>query len=323
MKRILKVILAIALLAGKQSTAQENASLSDTASFMYMADPTIYYKDGKYYLYGTYDIDNSKGIKIYISQQPGIFKESNSRLALRKADAYGTANFWAPQIWQQGKRFYMAYVANEHIGIAESTTPIGPFTGKATPLITDRKTIDPFIFKDNDGKLYLFHVEFSNGNKIYVAQLKNDLSGIYPETDVLCLEALDPWEMKMEHVIEGPTVVKHKDYYYLLYSANHFKSKNYAVGYAISKSIYGPWVRGKNNPILSMDATGLPGTGHGDLFKDEKEKLHYVFHTHNSNSTIAPRKTAIVDLHFETSSNGEPDILIMDQHNVHYIRRTK
>ena len=49
---------------------------------------------------------------------------------------------------------------------------------------------------------------------------------------------------------EGPSVLKKEGIYYLIYSANHFESKNYGVGYATSDSPMGPWKKYEENPIL-------------------------------------------------------------------------
>lgn len=312
------VLIVFSTMLQSNSTNAQSTQQANTEHFLYMADPTMYYTHGNYYLYGTYDLDNSKGFRVYTSKDYKRFRDSGTQ-AFSKGNGYGTAGFWAPQLWQRDGKYYMFYVANEHIALAEATNPTGPFMGKSEPLITSRKTIDPFVFKDSDDKLYLFHVEFDNGNKIFTARLKDDLTGIIPNTDSLCLEAQDSWEMKMDKVIEGPTVLKHKGWYYLIYSANHFKSQDYAVGYAVSKSIYGPWKRAIENPILSKNKTGLPGTGHGDIFSDKNGKMFYVFHTHYSMSVTTPRKTAYTKVYFKRNKKGEPDLLVMDQENVHYI----
>jgi beta-xylosidase len=314
------IILLILIGANKISLANGLYNENDTSTCLYMADPTIYCYNGNYYLYGTYDVNSNDGIKVYVSKSLTTFSEKSSFLALKKGDAYGTANFWAPQIWKNNGKFYMAYVANEHIAIAEASNPKGPFIGGKEPLIKNKKTIDPFLFKDDNGKIYLFHVEFSGGNKIYVAQLKDDLSGIYDNTDSLCLFAQDNWEKIMGNVIEGPTVLKHNGWYYLIYSANHFKSKYYAVGYAISKSVYGPWKRSNDNPILSIEGTGKSGTGHGDIFYNKSYEMYYVFHTHNSDSTIGPRKTALTKAYFIADKNGGPDRLVFDQRKMQYFK---
>ncbi|MEJ7676977.1 MAG: family 43 glycosylhydrolase [Segetibacter sp.] len=84
----------------------------------------------------------------------------------------------------------MAYVANENIAIAESRSPLGPFTQKIKqPLKAPVKQIDPFVFIDGDGKKYLYHVRLSNGNKLFVAEMSDDFSAIKPQTLQECITA--------------------------------------------------------------------------------------------------------------------------------------
>jgi len=50
----------------------------------------------------------------------------------------------------------------------------------------------------------------------------------------------------------------------MMYSANFFGGKNYAVGYATSKSPLGPFIKAGNNPVLqkNIDQGGtVTGTG--------------------------------------------------------------
>lgn len=293
------------------------------STFVYQEDPTIFHYDGLYYLYGTDGSAPDAGIKVFVSKDARSFMLHTGRdsgFALKKGEAYGTKGFWAPQVLAANKKFYIAYTANEHIAIASSNYPVGPFTGENVCIIPDQKTIDPYVFMDEDGKKYLYHVEFSGGNKIYAAQLKDDLSGIIAGTDTLCVSAEAPWETVMANVVEGPTVIKHNGWYYLIYSANHFLSKSYAVGYAVSKSPLGPFVKNVANPILSTANTGVPGVGHGDLFFDNNGKMFYVFHTHNSDSAVSPRKTAVVSAHFDKNKNGGADELKMDGKNFYYLK---
>ena len=83
--------------------------------------------------------------------------------------------------------------------------------------------------------------------------------------------------------------------YYMFYSANDFRSKDYAVGVATAPSPLGPWTK-QPEPLISTRNTGLPGTGHGDLFKDKEGRWQYVFHAHYSDTQVQPRRTAIVQL---------------------------
>lgn len=266
-----------------------------------LADPTIFYHDGAYYLYGT---GSPQGFPVYTSRDLKSWSKSaaNGGYALRKGDAFGDRGFWAPQIFEYGEKFYMAYTANESIAIAESDSPLGPFKQKTIKKMeAPVKQIDPFIYIDDDGKKYMYHVRVADGgNRIYVAEMEDDFSSIKPETLKLCIEAAEPWE-NIENakwsVTEGPTLVKHNGLYYLIYSCNDFRSKDYAVGYAVSESPFGPWQRYADNPVIRRDVIGQPGSGHGDLLNG-KDGLYYVFHTHASDTTVAPRKTAIAKARF-------------------------
>ena len=99
--------------------------------------------------------------------------------------------------------------------------------------------------------------------------------------------------------MEGPTVIKIDDVYYMFYSANHYKSIDYAVGYATSDSPKGPWVKYEGNPIIHRSNVKENGVGHGDLFFDKEKQPYYVYHVHHSNSLPEPRKVRIVPLAFK------------------------
>ena len=83
---------------------------------------------------------------------------------------------------------------------------------------------------------------------------------------------------------------------------------DYAVGYATSSSPLGPWKKYKNNPILHRSIVGENGSGHGDIFKNTKGNYYYVYHVHNSDSCVSPRKTRIVPLKMKKNSEGIYDI---------------
>ena len=193
----------------------------------------------------------------------------------------------------------MFYTANEQIAVAKSNSPKGPFTQDNKSTITiPGKAIDPFVFFDTDGKAYLYHVRLQEGNRIFVAEMTDDLMCINEETATECIHATEQWENTAQvswGVTEGPTVLKIDDTYYMFYSANDFRNIDYAVGVATSNSPYGPWMKSTRS-VINRANIGYYGTGHGDIFKDVQDNWNYVFHTHNSFTEVSPRKTAIVGL---------------------------
>lgn len=279
-----------------------------------LADPTIFYHDGTYYLYGTSGNDKNLGFEVYVSKNLKSWKRSdkNDGYALKKGESYGDIGFWAPQVFEFEGMFYMAYTANEHIAIANSESPLGPFTQtEKKDLQAPVKQIDPYVFIDDDGKKYLYHVRLTEGNRLFVAELKDDFSGIKEETLTYCFHAEEPWENTQNAdwtVSEGPAIIKYEGLYYFIYSANDFRNPDYAVGYAVSESPMGPWTKSTSNPIFDKADAGINGSGHGDFFVDAKGKLRYVLHTHNSDEKVSPRKTALIELEFKEDGN-EPDLL--------------
>ncbi|MCH7411305.1 glycoside hydrolase family 43 protein [Belliella sp. DSM 111904] len=287
-----------------------------TIAPIYSADPTIFQHEGIYYLYGTVDNDPNTGFEVYTSDDLVNWEGpagENGGLALHRNNVYGDQGFWAPQVFERDGVFYMAYTANENIAIATSTSPLGPFTQEnQVAIAAPVKQIDPFVFFDDDGKVYLYFVRLSDGNKMYVAEMTEDLMSIKEETVQLCIEADQPWENTESanwSVAEGPTVIKHNGKYYFVYSANDFRNPDYAVGYAVSDSPTGPWIKSTSNPILSRNTVNENGPGHGDIFSDAAGNWYYVLHTHFNSSRATPRKTAIIKAEFVSGDNGEDDLV--------------
>lgn len=282
---------------------------------LYQADPTIFYINHQYYLYGTNGSNADSGYKVFISKDLKNWQSKqgdNGYALVKNNEMFGTKGFWAPQVFNYHNRYFIAYTANEHIAIAESSSPLGLFTQKKNrPLDTSIKQIDPFVFFD-DGKIYLYHVRLQNGNRIFVEELNNDLT-VASNTFSECISGVinqQPWENTQGvnwTVTEGPTVIKRNKIYYLFYSANDFRNPDYAVGYATAETPLGPWKKYNKNPIISRGILSIKGTGHGDIIQDKNGDVYYVFHTHFSNEKVSPRRTAIIKLLFAADGSVSAD----------------
>ena len=277
------------------------------------ADPTIVRAGSKYYLTGTanntpqgFDVLESKDLKNWTSA---------GHLLTEGKQVYGDKGFWAPQLYNNGKTWQLAYTANEQVAVAEASSLIGPYTQKSVkPVDASAKNIDPFVFTDDDGKSYLYHVRFDNGNYIWVAAYDKNTGSIDHNTLKRCLDNTEAWENTGDYpsapIMEGPTVIKRNGKYYMFYSANHFMSRDYAVGYAVADSPMGPWKKPANNRIIHRSTVGENGSGHGDVFYDKKGNAFYVYHVHNSNNAVSPRLTRIVPLHFAPTNDGYDRITV-------------
>ncbi len=298
------------------------------------ADPFVFKDtDGTYYMYVT--SGGSYGYRVYTSTN--LVEWESRGYCLRRDDVYtdptilnsaGTAqiyNFWAPEIIKEGNTYYMVYTAQEHIGIATSDSPLGPFKNNATSyLLPSFKNIDGHFFKDTDGKVYLYFVSAGSasyngytvygGNNIWGGQF--DLANAKFVTTPKLLVNYDT--TVRDNVAEGPEMLKHNGKYYLTYSASGYTDHKYAVHYATSTSPLGTFSKYSGNPIFITDdpnktdtsGTHLYGTAHHcfTTSPDGKEMI-MVYHAHrsgkdpnNTGSTVEERRICIDLAWFD--SNG-------------------
>ena len=264
-----------------------------------IADPYILFYEDCYYAYGT----NVRGFEVYTSTDLKHWHR-NRNLALSPEDSWGNKGYWAPEVYyvESLKKFYMFYTVDEHICVATSDSPEGPFVQDEKKPVREEKGIDASLFMDDDGKAYLYFVRFTGGNVIWGVEMNSDLKSVKEETLRECIKADASWELQQAKVAEGPSLLKRNGVYYLIYSANHFRSQDYAVGYATSASPFGPWKKYAGNPLLHK-VENLVGTGHGAPFVDGNGKYRYVFHAHKSQTEVNQRNTYIIDMTF-SDKNG-------------------
>ncbi len=289
---------------GKSSIQNQNATKVP------FGDPFIMLYGDIYYAYGTLAED---GIAVFVSDDMMTWKTPESLpngLALHRSDVWGDRWFWAPEVYHVNGKFYMYFSADEHICVAVSENPLGPFVQKdKKPMIADEKCIDNSLFIDDDGKPYLFFDRFNDGLNIWVAELTDDLLEIKPETMQKCIYVSQEWETVWPRVNEGSFVIKHGDRYYMTYSANSYESPFYGVGFATADHVNGPWTKYPDNPILQKPGD-LVGVGHSAMFRDKEGNLRMVFHAHNSRDKIHPRHMYIGDVSFEIRDGEE--IMVID-----------
>lgn len=269
------------------------------------ADPFLLRANGKYYHYATSAPD---GFKVYSSPDLAEWKEEGYCLKAGEG-VMGDKGFWAPEIKYYDGKYYMVYVANEHLAVAVSDSPLGPFRCPKMKWLSEKNAIDGSYFIDDDGKIYLYYVRFDGGNIIYGAPM-NDMTTLCENQEKELLRASLPWEKVKGNVAEGPFVIKHGGKYYLTYTANDYISKDYAVGYAVSDSPMGPFEKYKGNPVLKRDGIYC-GTGHHSFTTSpDGKKLLIVYHVHHDENNVHPRLTCVDKAEFVASEEkGEPDVL--------------
>lgn len=133
--------------------------------------------------------------------------------------------FWSVNYWGKDRNAI-------HVGHAISPNILGPFKEPVKDTWVDNR-IDPELFIDDDGKLYLYMVKFTDGNTIWVRPMK-DPSTFSGEPKYVFSSLPNTWETLDNRVEEGPWVIKYRGRYYMMYNANHTSPNwgNYALGVA-------------------------------------------------------------------------------------------
>lgn len=159
--------------------------------------------------------------------------------------------YWSVNYWGKDKHAV-------HIVHAQGKDALGPYTEPDKKTWMDNR-IDPKVFRDDDGQLYMYMVRFTDGNTIWVRKMKNpaEFAG-----EPVCLFASlpDTWETMDNRVAEGPWVMKYRNRYYLMYNANHTSTEwgNYQLGVAEADSPLGFQHGNKyNHPVVGCNQTKL------------------------------------------------------------------
>jgi GH43 family beta-xylosidase len=269
-------------------------------------DPFIIKYLDAFYLYHTGDTSGRRGVSVHRSQD--LVNWEFVRYAVEPADSgWAWSDLWAPEVVYERGVFYM-YIsatrrragdeagrwqsgegaeAGRRLGLARSTTPLGPFEWDEEPLL-ERWSIDGHPFRDDDGTMWLFYNVRTEDEAGY---------GGLPGTGTLCDRLLgtdrlegrphavtfpsQPWEANADgdwYWNEGPYVLKRRGRYFQMYSGGSFDDETYGVGCAIAAQVPGPWVKLEDNPLLRSRGTILGPGHHSFVFGPDGATTYAVYH---------------------------------------------
>jgi alpha-N-arabinofuranosidase len=177
-------------------------------------------------------------------------------------------NIFASTIRYHDGTFYMitTNISGEGNFYVTSTNPAGPWSD---PILIRAGGIDPDLFFDDDGKVYVISSTFvlnemdittgrfmSEGRKIW-----NGTGGRYPE---------------------GPHIYRKDGFYYLM-AAEGGTEEAHSETIARSKNIWGPYDPNPSNPILTHcnyigQSLPVQGVGHADITQAHDGSWWIVFH---------------------------------------------
>jgi len=139
---------------------------------IYTADPSAHVFNGKIYIYPSHDIDAGDAFDdlgshfamedyhVLSMERPGE-KVTDHGMTLHVNDVpWAQKQMWAPDAVEKDGKYYLFFPAKDHdgifrIGVAISDSPTGPFTAQPEA-IKGSFSIDPAVFKDDDGSYYMY-----------------------------------------------------------------------------------------------------------------------------------------------------------------------
>jgi alpha-N-arabinofuranosidase len=242
-------------------------------------DPTICQANGKFYLVNS-SFCYFPGLPIFESSDLIHWKQIRNIINRTEQANFGNSRLsgglYAPTLRFHNGIFYVICTNVSGVGnfIVTAKDPAGAWSNPiALPQVNG---IDPDIFFDNDGKVYITHngpppnnISLHDGHRaIYMLEYDLEKQKTTTEPKLVINGGTD---MSKKPVwIEGPHVIKKDDFYYMI-CAQGGTGYNHSEVVFRSKNIYGPYESYDKNPILTQShldqnrKNQITTTGHADF----------------------------------------------------------
>ena len=194
-------IAGIFAAAAAASVAAYQAQKIDPSKFLtqplvpgiYTADPSAHVFGGRIFIYPSHDIDAGvpaddlgshfamRDYHVFSMEAVGGAVTDHGVVLDIKDVPWAGRQMWAPDAAEKGGKYYFYFPAKDkqdvfRIGVAIGDKPSGPFTARPAP-IAGSFSIDPAVFRDTDGKHYMYF------GGIWGGQLQRWTSGSYRPED--------------------------------------------------------------------------------------------------------------------------------------------
>jgi len=185
---------------------------------------------------------------------------------------------WAPDVQKVGDKYLMLFPANFKIGVAEATSPLGPFIPRANP-ISGIRGIDPSILRVNNRWVVYsaFRGSGDTNNQIYVWDIDNNFTRASNARRVGGLKA---------GYQEGPHAYIRNGEIYLMYART--SSGGYRLDVARSSNpASGFRDAGEAVPVFRTGSHGSAPTNHGSIV-NYRNRDFVFYHRHVNQQPATP-----------------------------------
>jgi len=259
-------------------------------------DPFVLRAQDRYYAYATTDAAQH----LQLARSADLVSWEILDDPLPKLAGWSSGDTWAPEVLKTSAGFVLYYTSrapeikrpdgsgSQCITLGVAAAPEEPFVDSSSkPLVCQGSlggSIDATPFVDANGTRYLIWKNDGNccglPTRFWIQRLSDDGLRLTGNASDLGVVNDEPWEGAL---IEAPTLILRNGVYFLFYSANGYDTEFYAVGYATSRKLLGPYVDAPENPILAS-AWGRPvtsrarGPGHQSIVSAPGGQLWMAYH---------------------------------------------
>ncbi len=261
-------------------------------------DPWVYQKDGFYYFLSTSGGD----VRIRKTAKMSELASGPIQTVWKPTNTNNSHDVWAPELHFLDGKWYIYFTAGpgnccggQRLWVLEnaSADPMqGTWTekGRIFNPTEDKWAIDGTVFEQG-GKRYLLwsgHVnDTDDTQRIYISEMSNPWTLTGPRVE-LSSPQYDWEKWGPVPVNEGPEIIKHGGSTFLIYSASHCNTDDYALGQLRMGSTADPLVAGNwtksATPVFVTNASGgAYGPGHNGFFKSKDGTEDWlIYHANNA-----------------------------------------
>ena len=306
---------------------------------IYTADPSAHVFNGRIYVYPSHDTatgtpEDDLGSHFNMMDYHILSLDSvggpvtDHGVALHIKDIpWAGRQLWAPDAAFANNTYYLYFPVKDkkdvfHIGVATSSKPEGPFKAEKEP-IKGSYSIDPCVFKDDDGSYYMYfggiwggQLQRWNNNKYdsaaqnrkpeekaiqpRIAKMSKDMKSFAePVKEVQVVDKNgQPFTEKDndKRFFEGSWVFKYKGKYYFTYSTGD----THYICYATGTNPYGPFTY--QGVILNP----VEGWTNHESIVEYKGKWYLFYHDALASGKTHLRNAKVTELKFNEDGSIQP-----------------
>ncbi len=320
---VLAVAVGLSACSGSAMPEAVKARNPDYGADVAVHDPSIFKDDdGKYYAFGTHfavatSTDLIKWTQYaYNNQWNKLYNASSWKEALKETvdvvqPSSKIGSTWAPDVIKHGGKYYMYYsLTNEFgsnksaIGRVEADSVTGPYSNNKVLISSSgasgvSNAIDPTVFWDQDGKLWMVYGSAFGGIRLVELNNKGDKFGLPKDEEDVGDNAGELLWTGSSNNAEGPYIFYNSEtkYYYLMVSYGNLET-TYNMRIARSKEVAGPYVDITGEEVQGNSTGGNKLAGN---YKFEGDSANYAL---GHNSVLVEDGNYFVVMHVRNALKG-------------------